>query len=174
VVKRCPELNVINVINLFPTIKQLWKGLAPVVKFLILPGVRNAISALVHYAPLAVTNAIISTVSTLSDEARYVVANKINYHLLMNVLFMAHCEGEQIVDIDGECHDVLTSHAENMYFLYGDTDQYTPREFYEEIRALYPKGTYEMAGIKHAFVLRHSIEVANKVSSFISDRITIQ
>jgi len=145
-------------------------GLAPVVKILILPGVRNAISTLVHYAPTSFTDGIISYISTLSDEARYVMANKINYHLIMNVLYMAYKEGQEILEIDEECHEVLTEHAHNMYFLYGPTDQYTPRAFYDEIRELYPNGNFEMAemGIRHAFVLKNSVEVANKVSSFLT------
>lgn len=169
VLKRRPDLGVINVVNLFPTIKHLWQGLAPAVKVLILPGVRNAMSTLVHYLPTKVTSSIVSYVATLSDEARYVMSNKVNYHLIMNVLYMAYREGQEILDIDEECNDVLTNHAPNMYFLYSPTDQYTPRHFYDEMLALYPKGNFEMAevGVKHAFVLKNSVTVANKVSSFL-------
>jgi hypothetical protein len=74
---------------------------------------------------------------------------------------MAYREGQEILDIDEECmyklvwclhilvvlmfflgHDVLTNHAPNMYFLYGPTDQYTPRHFYDEMMASYPTGKH--------------------------------
>jgi len=85
---------------------------------------------------------------------------------------MAYREGQEILDIDEECRDVLTNHAPNMYFLYGPTDQYTPRHFYDEMLTSYPTGNFEMAemGIKHAFVLNNSVAVANKVSSFLLSR----
>ena len=49
------------------------------VKMFILPGFRHTLSTVVHYAPTALTRKIISIVSSISDEARYVAANKIKY-----------------------------------------------------------------------------------------------
>jgi len=170
VVKRQPDIGVSHVVNLFPTIRDLWQGLAPAVKMFVLPGFRHTLSTFIHYAPTALTQRVISAVSTLSDEARYITANKINYYLVMNVLFMAYLEGQEILDMDADCHEVITRHLANMYFLYGPTDQYTPRQFYDEIRVLFPEGNFEMAedGVKHAFVLKHSDIVALKVYDFLS------
>jgi len=170
VVKRRPDFGIKHVVNLFPTIRHLWNGLAPAVKLFILPGFRNTLSTLIHYAPTALTRTIISLVSSISDEARYVAANKINYHLVMNILYMAYTEGQDIIEIDEECNEAIKNNLTTMYFLYGPTDQYTPKHFYEEIRIAYPLGNFEMAedGVKHAFVLQHSDVVAGKVHCFLS------
>ena len=48
-------------------------------KIFILPGFRHTLSTFIHYAPTALTQKIISAVSSLSDEARYITANKIKY-----------------------------------------------------------------------------------------------
>jgi len=173
VFKRRPDLGFINVVNLFHTIKHLWQGLTPVVKAFVQPGMRHVMSTFLHYAPASVTQSVLSYVSTLSDEARYITSNKIDYYLVMNVLYMAYTEGTDILEIDRECHDALTEHASKMYFLYGPTDQYTPKEFFDEIQQLYPDGNYEMAavGVKHAFVLKNSEEVAEKVATFLASRL---
>ncbi len=80
----------------------------------------------------------------------------------MNILYMAYTEGEEIVELDQECmfrtlysqlflhlqlgKDAITQKLSNMYFLYGPTDRYTPRHFYEDIRLLYPSGKYISKG----------------------------
>jgi len=83
---------------------------------------------------------------------------------------MAYTEGQDIIEIDDECHEAISKNLSTMYFLYGPTDQYTPKHFYEEIRVAYPNGNFELAelGVKHAFVLQHSEVVAGKVYTFLS------
>eukprot|EP01111_Echinosteliopsis_oligospora_P015758 TRINITY_DN6326_c0_g1_i4.p1 TRINITY_DN6326_c0_g1~~TRINITY_DN6326_c0_g1_i4.p1 ORF type:complete len:123 (-),score=8.61 TRINITY_DN6326_c0_g1_i4:53-421(-) len=107
--------------------------------------------------------------SSLSDEARYVIANKLNYYSLMNILYMAYCEGQEIGEVDEECRSIIKDHHENMLFLYGRTDNYTPLSYYEDLLTSYPNGNIELAeeGVKHAFVLRHSDVVAAKVHDFL-------
>uniref|UniRef100_A0A6B2LI84 Lipid droplet-associated hydrolase n=1 Tax=Arcella intermedia TaxID=1963864 RepID=A0A6B2LI84_9EUKA len=51
---RYPHLNISHIINLFPTVRDLWYGLSPVVKLLMLPGVRNVFSSCVGYSPKSV------------------------------------------------------------------------------------------------------------------------
>jgi len=164
------DLGIRKVVCLFPTIKHLWNGLAPAVKLFILPGFRHMLSTLVHFSPRFINDLLIGMVSSQSDEARYVTSSKVNYYLVMNILYMAYTEGQQILEIDDDCRGVISANLGHLYFLYGPTDQYTPKEYFEEMRQIYPNGNIEMAeeGVKHAFVLRHSEVVACKVVEFLS------
>eukprot|EP01112_Ceratiomyxa_fruticulosa_P009082 TRINITY_DN2369_c0_g1_i4.p1 TRINITY_DN2369_c0_g1~~TRINITY_DN2369_c0_g1_i4.p1 ORF type:complete len:298 (-),score=42.88 TRINITY_DN2369_c0_g1_i4:44-937(-) len=168
--KQCPDLLIKNVVALFPTIKQLHQGLSPFVKVAILPVLRNSLSWLVHVCPKVVVEKILSTLSAMSDEARYITVGKVNRHLVHNVLYMAYTEGQQIVDIDEDCKFIIEGHQSNILLLYGRTDQYTPLSFYEEIKVMFPQAVIELApeNVAHAFVLKDSEVVAKRVSDFLN------
>ncbi len=59
----------------------------PSFQLFILPGFRNCLSTIVHIVPTVVTKQIISILSSMSDEARYVTANKIKYAMSRSIYF---------------------------------------------------------------------------------------
>ena len=180
---------VIQVINLFPTFQYLYEGLAPTVQWMIQPGLRHAASLIVGWVPVSWKRYLVQSYSTgLSEEARDVVASGFNrYSVLNNVLYMAKTEGQDIRELDPELIQPLSS----TYFLYGQTDQYTPMPQIELFRSTFPEGalvpkcqrkiliqvtsalvTIAEKDCLHAFCVspEQSVKVADLVSDFIEEQ----
>ncbi|KAM9977624.1 hypothetical protein ACTFIR_011494 [Dictyostelium discoideum] len=160
----------LSVVNLFPTFKNLYDGLSPFIKMVVMrESTRNGLSTFLHYIPSIVVSNVLKWILP-SDESRIAVQSKINYYSALNILYMAYTETEDIKEIDDECHSVFNSRLNQLLFIYGQTDSYTPKSFYDEMKQLYPAGNIEYSSsyVPHAFVLHHSQEVALRVSEWLS------
>ncbi|KAF2072341.1 hypothetical protein CYY_006336 [Polysphondylium violaceum] len=158
-----------TVCNLFPTFRNLYEGLSPFIKMVVMrSSTRSAISSFLHYIPSMVTNAVLGFILP-TDEVRIAISQKINYYLALNILYMAYTETEDIRELDQECKSVFQQNLDSLLFIYGTSDPYTPHQFYHDMKSDYPTGNIEFAqeGIPHAFVLNHSKPIAIRVSEFI-------
>ncbi|ELR13563.1 uncharacterized protein ACA1_358610 [Acanthamoeba castellanii str. Neff] len=178
VTKRRPDFPILKVINLFPTVRDLYQGLPPPVKVIMRPGLRQLIGCIVHCIPTFVKRAILSLARSNFDQStRELVTGMLKYFLfviviVINVLYMAYLEAYEILDLDED----LLRHDEHevrptLLFLYGRTDPYTPMEFHDAMKMLMPDGHVHLAEeeVPHAFVLKHSSPVARRVAHFLED-----
>lgn len=173
VTKRRPDFPILKVINLFPTVRDLYQGLPPPVKVIMRPGLRQLIGCIVHCIPTFVKRAILSLARSNFDQStRELVTGMLNYTTIQNVLYMAYLEAYEILDLDED----LLRHDEHevrptLLFLYGRTDPYTPMEFHDAMKMLMPDGHVHLAEeeVPHAFVLKHSSPVARRVAHFLED-----
>jgi len=133
--KRSPNLKVRQVVNLFPTIRHLWDGLTPFKKFIILPGVRNSLSCLAHYAPTSLMKHVSKLGVNVVEEVIYAASKYLDYHVCMNVLSMAYDESLEVLEVDEEIHTIINEHLPKMIFLYGPNDKYANKVFYEDIKS---------------------------------------
>ncbi|EGC30176.1 hypothetical protein DICPUDRAFT_158110 [Dictyostelium purpureum] len=167
------KFNFISVCNLFPTFKNLYDGLSPFIKMVVMrESTRSGFSTFLHYIPNLMRHAILRFILAEND-SRISVNEKINYWSALNILYMAYTEALDIKEIDDECHNVFKSRLNQLLFIYGQTDNYTPKSFYQEMKDMYPNGNIEFASanIPHAFVLHHSKDIALRVSEWLKSNI---
>ncbi|KYQ92204.1 hypothetical protein DLAC_07050 [Tieghemostelium lacteum] len=157
--------------NLFPTFRHLYNGLSPFIKLAIYNPIRWSFANFLHYIPQTVTNQVFKWILS-DDETRIGVSQKINYDMASNILYMAYTEALDIREVDSEVQSVFDGRLTDLFFIYGQTDNYTPPHFYEELKKQYPSGNIEYASkeVPHAFVLSHSKPVAIRVSEFINQK----
>ncbi|GAM26030.1 hypothetical protein SAMD00019534_092050, partial [Acytostelium subglobosum LB1] len=163
------QFNFVKKINLFPTFRDLYDGLSPFIKVAIQNRWRWGVASFLHYVPSFVLNGVLSTILP-TDDMRVALQYKLNYWTALNILFMAHSETLDIRHLDDECKKVFNTRMDDLLFIYGLTDPYTPHRFHDDLVADYPAGNIEYAapGVPHAFVLTHSTLVANRVSEWLS------
>jgi len=166
--KRYPQISVSHIINLFPTVRDLWWGLSPVVKFLTLPGVRHTFSTIVGYTPKMLIEKLFESGvhSSLSKKYQNVVNEKIHYYTVMNVLYMAYTEYTSVYHIDSEIKEVILNNGQDFVWIYGHTDPYTPHHFIDEMKSHFPNTPVYLCSdpsAEHAFCLRYSEPVAQDV-----------
>eukprot|EP01098_Paradermamoeba_levis_P010447 TRINITY_DN4389_c0_g1_i1.p1 TRINITY_DN4389_c0_g1~~TRINITY_DN4389_c0_g1_i1.p1 ORF type:complete len:322 (-),score=77.59 TRINITY_DN4389_c0_g1_i1:176-1075(-) len=169
-VKKRKNESVVHVVNLFPTFKKLWDGLAFPVRVLVQPMIRQGFATLLHYSPTSVTNFLLYMSGRLTDEAKYVISSSLDYHLVLNMLHMAWTETKEVDELDDEeILHIFNNHQSHLSFIYGTSDPYTPLHFYEEMKQQLPEAEVQTAeeGVAHAFVLNHSESVAHQVHSLL-------
>ncbi|EGG18834.1 hypothetical protein DFA_02573 [Cavenderia fasciculata] len=167
------QFTIIKQINLFPTFRNLYDGLSPFIKLAVQNWMRAPVASFLHYVPNFVKDTILGQVLP-TDDMRVAVQHKINYWSALNILYMAYHETLDITKVDDECKQVFDNRMDDLLFIYGRTDPYTPLNFFQELKASYPNGSIELAaeGVPHAFVLSHSTTVAERVSNWIIDQLS--
>jgi len=173
VAKRRPDLPILKIINLFPTVRDLYQGLPGPVKVVMRPGLRQLLGVVLHFIPSSVKRVLLSLVRSNFDQATVdLVSCLLNYSTIQNILYMAYNEAYQIVELD----ESLLDHGERkvqpkLLFLYGRTDPYTPMKFHDDMKMRLPEGHVHLADeeVPHAFVLKHSSPIARRVAVFLED-----
>ena len=90
----------------------------------------------------------------------------INPHVLNKVFFLAGDEMKKVRELDDE---IIKANIDKLRIYYGATDGWTPLKYYEELKQKHKDVKAEVCsrGYQHAFVLKHSKEVADLVSSWL-------
>jgi len=163
------NLNILHICHLFPTFRDLYIGLNPIIKVAMQPICRQILATICHYVPSFLINTILSFSRSLTTEATYIVTSSLDYYVVMNILSMADTERITVLDIDADCKNIISLSDLN-FFLYGQNDQYTPLSFFHELKEMFPQVRAELAQEKvaHAFVINDSDIVANLVFNYLS------
>eukprot|EP01130_Rhizamoeba_saxonica_P006494 TRINITY_DN2583_c1_g1_i1.p1 TRINITY_DN2583_c1_g1~~TRINITY_DN2583_c1_g1_i1.p1 ORF type:complete len:163 (+),score=37.17 TRINITY_DN2583_c1_g1_i1:467-955(+) len=151
-----------------PTIRNLWEGLDFHIAVALNPLLRSCISIVVHYIPTSTKLKLLESafgnhmpIDIVSD-----LSNKIHFHLVENIFYMARTEALYVREIDDDILEVIESHSHDLAFLYSKIDKYTPAGFAEEMESLCKNGTIKYTTneeVEHAFVIKHSMDVAQEV-----------
>jgi len=175
-----PQLPIKTIVNLFPTFRNLYDGLVPAVRLAVQPGMRQIFACILHYAPTWMSRMLLKLSNELSDEAKYATADKLSYDFVNNILFMAYCETLEVTQVENDLNQLFSnanqknsSSFPQLIFLYGKTDNYTPLSFVDDLKKEHPhlKKYIHLAddGVKHAFVLQNSKQVADQLQSIVPD-----
>ena len=94
----------------------------------------------------------------------------VSFTAINNALYMAESEFKLVNELDDRIKSVIEKNLGKLTFYYGATDQWTPREFYTNMKAQYPQGDIRLCeyGFAHDFVVDSSAEVAHLVWDIIS------
>uniref|UniRef100_A0A452IUG8 Lipid droplet-associated hydrolase n=1 Tax=Gopherus agassizii TaxID=38772 RepID=A0A452IUG8_9SAUR len=88
-----------------------------------------------------------------------------------NVLYMASQEMMKVVERDST---TIKQNLKKLTFYYGVADNWCPQQYFEEIKMDFPDGDIRLCekGIRHAFVLDASREVAAMITDWLQDILT--
>lgn len=159
---------------LFPTIERMRESeagkrflrfyplliyLLPFLCFLInilLPFKRRIISMYFVHSPEQDRKALIDTVQY----------DLLNSSTMTNVLQMAN---EEMSVVQKRPDELIERYLDRLTFYYGENDHWVPNDVIEQMKTLYPQGDIHCCTNRylHAFVLRHSKELANFVFSIM-------
>nr|XP_015212636.1 PREDICTED: lipid droplet-associated hydrolase isoform X3 [Lepisosteus oculatus] len=83
-----------------------------------------------------------------------------------NAMYMGSQEMVQVLDRD---NSTIKQHLDKLIFYYGANDHWCPVQYYEDIRKDFPEGNIQLCekGIRHAFVLDASKDVASMITEWI-------
>mmetsp|Transcript_23503 Transcript_23503/g.36649 ORF Transcript_23503/g.36649 Transcript_23503/m.36649 type:complete len:191 (+) Transcript_23503:593-1165(+) len=143
---------IINVMHVMPTIEKLYEGLAPGVKVMTNPYFHDVMGYIAHYFPK-------SLVGLVDDpsHARFtsVITDCLNFGVATNVLYMAHTEALQVLEMTPELENHIAVNLEKLSFLYSPSDPYTPSDMIEKMRNCFPSLDVQLTDetVLHAFVL---------------------
>lgn len=89
--------------------------------------------------------------------------------MLDQILFLANEKMTRVRDVDVA---TITANRDRLKLYYGATDGWTPAEYVEQLRERVPGVDAEMDiyGVRHAFVLRKSVEMGRMVAGWIAGR----
>mmetsp|Transcript_3665 Transcript_3665/g.5090 ORF Transcript_3665/g.5090 Transcript_3665/m.5090 type:complete len:313 (-) Transcript_3665:26-964(-) len=162
-------VDIIQIMNLFPTFRHLWEGMAPFVKVAIQPGVRQALCSMIHYTPWWLVKHGLAMKGDLKPLHHHIINKTLDYFVILNVLTMAHIESVDIREIDAEVQDVIQNHMEKLVFLYGPNDKYAPAKYHTELIESFPGVKAHLADedIEHAFVMNHADRVAHQIIDWL-------
>ncbi|PRP86228.1 hypothetical protein PROFUN_05744 [Planoprotostelium fungivorum] len=169
VLQRYKDINIVQLINLFPTVRNLNVGIRFPVNVVMLPILRQASSGLVHYIPQWLLEKIFKAIpATQIKGVRDTVNDNRDYHCVLNALSMAYEEYNHIGELDEEITQAITAHLDKIYFLYGPKDHYAPEAYYNDMIESFPEAKAHLAdeSILHAFVIHHSSQVVDRIAEW--------
>lgn len=171
VLHRRPDLPVVQVFPLFPTLCNLWSGLSVSKRMLSTAMLRHSLPSLVRWLPLWAVRGLVRVSGELVEESHYLALEKnLAYSIIGNILHLLHHETVEIGDLDEEMKEVITKHIDKLVFIYGPTDVYAPRESFLKLKDMFSEVDAHLADetIPHAFVVTHYAEVAEMLRPWLN------
>ncbi|XP_068136314.1 lipid droplet-associated hydrolase isoform X2 [Hyperolius riggenbachi] len=181
--KRSPKLNILKSIMLFPTIERMAQSPQGKIMTPILCSLRYIVYMplyLLSFLPEVMKTSLIKLflrgVKSV-DEASIDASLKLfRVECSVNAMYMGSQEMMKVLDRD---NDTIKHNLNKLAFYHGATDNWCPVQYYEDMKRDFPDGNIRLCdkGIRHAFVLESSKEVASividiliKVPSCITNR----
>ncbi|XP_068793176.1 lipid droplet-associated hydrolase isoform X3 [Struthio camelus] len=176
--KRASELQVLRSVLLFPTIERIAQSpqgklmtpllcklryilYMPVYLLSFLPeGVK---ASLVRFALRGMKSCDESSITTS--------VNLFSVDCIANILYMASQEMMKVVERDST---TIKQNLKKLIFYYGIGDSWCPQHYYDEIKMDFPDGDIRLCekGLRHAFVLDASNEMASMITDWLQDDLT--
>jgi len=171
--KKCPEFPIVRILNLFPTIQDIYPGLPSGAKIFMNPGLRQFIGSVIYCMPQSMKHYLLGMAKhepEFDESSAAVVEKLLSYDTIQNILFMAYTEAYTVKKLE---HDLLESNQEKLVFLFSEADKYTPLNLhYHKLRETFPNikaFVTEDPKTAHAFVMGYSDPVSKKVVMYIQD-----
>jgi pimeloyl-ACP methyl ester carboxylesterase len=171
IMKARPELNIVKVISLFPTMHSMGKTVnARNIKPLTHPISRillGHVAQVLSFIPRQFVSSIIGFFSSQSQHAMQVSLKYLLDRKTVNsVLYLASCEFEEIDELD---HQVLEEHQDKWIMYFGTTDGWCPVDHYHLIKDNFPLVKVHLCkeDIGHAFIMDHSHTMAEKMITWL-------
>ncbi|KAJ2724021.1 hypothetical protein GGI07_002226 [Coemansia sp. Benny D115] len=159
------ESEVDRVFGLFPAIESMaetprGKQLRPLFWPMMRGAVANTVELLRSILPISAIHRLAELSGSLNAENSHLVVDKmLHRQCILNVLGMA---ADEMVAIRGLNESLYRRAGSKFVFYYGEDDQWVPVEHYRRMREVNHGGQVVLCveGISHAFVTRHSTQMA--------------
>ncbi|XP_063171167.1 lipid droplet-associated hydrolase [Candoia aspera] len=175
IMKHAPELEILRIILLFPTIERMaqspqGKLLTPVLCQLryILYMPAYLLTLLPEKAKSFLVRCALRG-QRLSDEASVRTSvDMMNMDCIANIMYLGSQEMRKVIERD---NSTIKQHLKKLTFYYGAADVWCPLQYYEEMKMEFPDGDIRLCekGIRHAFVLDASKEMAEMIIGWVQD-----
>ncbi|XP_061478673.1 lipid droplet-associated hydrolase [Rhineura floridana] len=172
--KHEPELEILRSMLLFPTIERMAQS--PQGKFMtpLLCQLRYILYMpifLMTLLPERVKSSLLrfALQGPKYDESSIATSiDLINMDCVANIMYLASQEMRKVLERDST---TIRQHLKKLTFYYGVTDMWCPMQYYEEMKMEFPDGDIRLCekGIRHAFVLDASKEVAEMITDWVQD-----
>ncbi|XP_077167754.1 lipid droplet-associated hydrolase [Paroedura picta] len=173
--KQAPELEVLRCVMLFPTIEHMAQSPQGKIMTPFLCQLRYIVYMPIYLLTL-LPEMIKSTLVRfflrgLKFQDEHLITASLalaNMNCIANVMYLASQEMRIVVERDRR---TIRQHLKKLTFYYGATDPWCPVRYYEEMKAEFPEGDIRLCekGIRHAFVLGASKEVAAMITEWVQD-----
>ncbi|XP_062981288.1 lipid droplet-associated hydrolase [Elgaria multicarinata webbii] len=173
--KHAPKLEVLRSVLLFPTIEHLAQS----------PNGKTATPLLCHlryalYIPIYLmmclpeaakkffVRLVLRAVKHLDESVFNTAVDMLNMNCVANAMYLGSDEMRAIKERDNAN---IRKHLKKLTFYYGATDAWCPVHFYEDMKTEFPDGDIRLCekGLRHAFTLDSSKEVAEMVVDWVQD-----
>ncbi|KAJ7341485.1 hypothetical protein JRQ81_005637, partial [Phrynocephalus forsythii] len=171
-----PDLEILRCVHLFPTIERMAQSPNGRILTPLLCHLRYILYMpmyLFTFLPERVKRFLVNYVlgDGCHEELKMAALHMLNMDSLANIFYMASQEMRMVTKRD---NSTIRNHLKKLTFYYGARDLWCPKQYYEEMKMEFPEGDIQLCerGIKHAFVLHSSEEMAEMVSGWVADDLT--
>uniref|UniRef100_A0A4W3JBH0 Lipid droplet-associated hydrolase n=1 Tax=Callorhinchus milii TaxID=7868 RepID=A0A4W3JBH0_CALMI len=171
--KREPQLQVLKAVLLFPTIERMaespqGKLMTPVLcklRFMMYVPI-YFLSFLPESVKTSLVRWALQGLQSLDEGSVSASLNLFSVDCVANAMYLGSQEMVQVV-----CRDdsTIQQHLDQLIFYYGRGDHWCPVVYYEDMKRSFPEGTIYLCqkGIRHAFVLDASEEMAQMITDWL-------
>uniref|UniRef100_UPI00398F44C8 lipid droplet-associated hydrolase isoform X2 n=1 Tax=Pristiophorus japonicus TaxID=55135 RepID=UPI00398F44C8 len=173
IMKREPELQVLKAVLLFPTIERMaespqGKLMTPVLcklRFLMYVPI-YFLSFLPESVKASLVRWALQGLHSLDEATVSASLNLFSVDCAANAMYMGSQEMVQVVQRDDS---TISRCLDKLIFYYGCNDHWCPITYYEDMKRSFPEGTIHLCqkGIRHAFVLDASVEMAQMLLDWL-------
>ncbi|OCT81290.1 lipid droplet-associated hydrolase [Xenopus laevis] len=174
--KRTADLKVLQSIMLFPTIERMAQSPQGKIMTPLLCSLRYIFYMplyLLSYLPenikMSLVRFILRGIKSVDEASIEACLNLFRIDCAANAMYMGSQEMVKVLERD---NDTIKHNLQKLIFYYGATDHWCPVQYYEEIKKAFPEGSILLCekGIRHAFVLDSSNEVASMIIDWLKKR----
>ncbi|KAM9616835.1 lipid droplet-associated hydrolase isoform 2-T2 [Morphnus guianensis] len=176
--KRASELQVLRSVLLFPTIERMAQSPQGKLMTPLLCKLRYILYMpvyLLSFLPEGVKASLVRFalrgMKTCDESSITTSVNLFSVDCIANILYMASQEMMKVVERDST---TIKQNLKKLIFYYGTGDSWCPQHYYDEIKMDFPDGDIRLCekGLRHAFVLDASKEMAAMITDWLQDDLT--
>ncbi|NXK19279.1 LDAH hydrolase, partial [Arenaria interpres] len=176
--KRASELQVLRSVLLFPTIERMAQSPQGKLMTPLLCKLRYVLYMpvyLLSFLPEGVKASLVRFalrgMKTCDESSITTSVNLFSVDCIANILYMASQEMLKVVERDST---TIKQNLKKLIFYYGRGDSWCPQHYYDEIKLDFPDGDIRLCekGLRHAFVLDASKEMAAMITDWLRDDLT--
>ncbi|XP_054677769.1 lipid droplet-associated hydrolase isoform X2 [Grus americana] len=176
--KRASELQVLRSVLLFPTIERMAQSPQGKLMTPLLCKLRYVLYMpvyLLSFLPEGVKASLVRFalrgMKTCDESSITTSVNLFSVDCIANILYMASQEMMKVVERDST---TIKQNLKKLIFYYGTGDSWCPQHYYDEIKMDFPDGDIRLCekGLRHAFVLDASKEMAAMITDWLRDDLT--
>ncbi|XP_075454562.1 lipid droplet-associated hydrolase [Ascaphus truei] len=177
--KRSVSLKVLQSVMLFPTIERMAQSPQGKIMTPLLCSLRYVIYMpiyLLSFLPESVKTSLVRFVlrgiKSVDEASVAASVNLFRVDCTANAMYMGSQEMMKVMERD---NNTIQQNLSKLIFYYGAKDNWCPVQYYEDIRKEFPEGNIWLCekGIRHAFVLDSSKEVASMIIHWLKKRSSI-
>ncbi|XP_053565614.1 lipid droplet-associated hydrolase [Bombina bombina] len=174
--KATKDIKVVQSILLFPTIERMSQTPQGKIMTPFLCSLRYIVYMplfLLSFLPESLKAAVVRFamwgIKSVDESSLTAALDLFRIECTANAMYMG---SQEMVMVQKRDNDTIMEHLNKLIFYYGATDNWCPVQYYEDIRKEFPEGNIWLCekGIRHAFVLDSSKEVASIIIQWLNER----